>query len=88
MLIALGIFALALAFGIAWINTRLAGLIWVSANSLGYQWMVEATRQGSGDVAAAVNLTLFLMVVYLSVMAFSGIAAAYLAKRAKPQGAA
>jgi len=88
MLIALGILALALAFGIAWINTRLAGLIWVSANSLGYQWMVEATRQGSRDVAMAVNLTLFLMVVYLSVMAFSGIAVAHLTKRSKRHGAA
>jgi len=87
MLIALGILALVLAFGIAWINTRLAGLIWVSANSLGYQWMVEATRQGPRDVAMAVNLTLFLLVVYLSVMALSGIAAAYLTKRPEWRGA-
>ena len=44
MVIGLGILALSLAFGVAWINTRIAGLFWVSANFLGYQWTVEATR--------------------------------------------
>lgn len=87
-LIALGILALALAFGVAWINTRLAGLIWVAANFLGYQWLVEATRAVPADVAFAANLTLALFIVYFSIMSLSGIGAAYLAKRSKRRAGA
>lgn len=81
MIICFGILALSLAFGVAWINTRLAGLIWVGANFLGYQWIVEATRMDPQMMAMAANLTLFLLVIYLSIMSLSGIGAAYLAKR-------
>lgn len=87
-LIALGILALALAFGVAWINTRLAGLIWVAANFLGYQWLVETTRAVPADVAFAANLTLALFIVYFSIMSLSGIGAAYLAKRSKRRAGA
>ena len=83
IVICLGILALSLAFGMAWLNTRIAGLLWVSANCLGYQWMVEATRSGPQDVVFAANLTLLLMIIYLSVMSLSGIGAAYLAKRTR-----
>ncbi len=83
MVIGLGILALSLAFGVAWINTRIAGLFWVSANFLGYQWTVEATRVDPQMMAMAANLTLFVLVVYLSVMALSGIGAAHMLKRAR-----
>lgn len=83
MVIALGILALSLAFGVAWINTRLAGIFWVSANFLGYQWTVEATRMDPQMMAMAANLTLFLLAFYLSVMTLSGIGAAHMVKRAR-----
>ncbi|MFL4470749.1 hypothetical protein ACERZ8_12970 [Tateyamaria armeniaca] len=83
MVICLGILALSLAFGVAWINTRIAGLFWVSANFLGYQWTVEATRMDPQMMAMAANLTLFVLIVYLSVMALSGIGAAHMVKRAR-----
>ena len=81
VVLCLGILALSLAFGVAWINTRFAGLIWVGANFLGYQWTVEATRMDPQMMAIAANLTLFLLVIYLSIMALSGIGVAHLAKR-------
>ena len=80
MVVCLGILALSLAFGVAWINTRIAGLFWVSANFLGYQWMVEATRLDPNMMKMAANFSLVLLIVYLSVMALSGIGAAHLAK--------
>lgn len=83
MVIGLGILALSLAFGVAWINTRIAGLFWVSANFLGYQWTVEATRVDPQMMAMAANLTLFVLIVYLSVMSLSGIGAAHMLKRAR-----
>ena len=88
MMICLGILTLSLAFGIAWINTRIAGLFWVAANFLSYQWAVEATKMGRDDVVMAANLTLVLLIVYLSVMGFSGIAAAYFTKRAQRRAVA
>lgn len=83
MMVCLGILTLSLAFGVAWLNTRIAGLFWVAANFLSYQWAVEATKLGRDDVVMAANLTLVLLIVYLSVMGLSGIGAAYMAKRAK-----
>ena len=91
MLIALGILALALAFGLAGINTRIAGLIWVAANFLGYQWLVEVSRPvpgGANDALAVSNFVLSLLVFYLAVMSLSGIGAAYLAKRSARRVAA
>ncbi|MEP2890035.1 hypothetical protein [Tateyamaria sp.] len=85
MMIGLGVLTLSLAFGVAWINTRIAGLFWVAANFLGYQWAVEVTKLGRDDVVMAANLTLVLLIVYFSIMGFSGIAAAYVAKRAQRQ---
>ncbi|WP_299724975.1 hypothetical protein [uncultured Tateyamaria sp.] len=87
MVICLGILALSLAFGVAWINTRIAGLFWVSANFLAYQWTVEATRMDPQMMAMAANVTLFLLIVYLSVMSLSGIGAAHMLKRARSRGA-
>jgi len=81
--VSLGILTLSLAFGVAWINTRFAGLVWVGANLLGYQWTVEATRMDPQMMAMAANLTLFLLVVYVSAMALSGIGAAHMVKRAR-----
>lgn len=91
MLVALGILALALAFGVAWINTRIAGLIWVAANFLGYQWMVELSRPVNLGSETAVGLSTFmlsLLAFYLAVMSLSGIGAAYFAKRAARRAAA
>ena len=91
MLVGLGILALALAFGVAWINTRIAGLIWVAANFLGYQWMVEMSRPvnlGAETVLGLSNFMLSLLVFYLAVMSLSGIGAAFFAKRAARRAAA
>lgn len=88
ILIGLGILTLSLAFGVAWINTRLAGLLWVGANFLSYHWAVEATKIGRDDVVMAANFALVLGIIYLSVMGLSGIAAAYLARRAQGRGLA
>lgn len=83
VVICFGVLALSLAFGVAWINTRLAGMAWIVANFLGYQWAVETTRMDPDALHMAVNLTLVLLVIYLSVMALSGIGAAHLMKRAQ-----
>ena len=83
--ICFGILALSLAFGVAWINTRFAGLVWVGANFLGYQWTVEATRMDPQMMTMAANLTVFVLIVYLSIMALSGIGAAHMVKRKRAQ---
>lgn len=85
--ICLGLFTLSLAFGVAWINTRVAGLFWVAANFLSYQWAVEATKLGRDEVVMAANFTLVLLIIYLSVLGLSGIIAAYLAKRVQRRAA-
>ena len=79
--ICLGLLAVSLAFGVAWINTRIAGLFWVSANFLGYQWSVEASRLNADATAFAANVTLGLGILYLSIMGLSGIGAAHVMKR-------
>ncbi len=86
VLIAYGVLALGLAFGVAWLNTRLAGLIWVAANFLSYQWAVEVTRDGTQYVAMAANVTVVLLIIYLSIMSLSGIWAAHMAKRVPSEG--
>ena len=88
MMICLGILTLSLAFGVAWINTRIAGLFWVAANFLSYQWAVEATKLGRDDIVMAANLTFVLIIIYLSVMGLSGIVVAYMAKRAHKRAVA
>lgn len=79
--VCLGILTLSLAFGVAMINTRVAGLIWVAANFLGYQWSVEATRIDPGLTTFAANLSIVFLIIYISIMAMSGIGAAYYTKR-------
>lgn len=88
IIVTLGILALSLAFGLAWINTRMAGLIWVSFNFLAFQGTVEATRIEPELVVKAANVTLGVLVLYLSIMSLSGIGAAFMVKRARSHGIA
>lgn len=81
ILLCLGILTLSLAFGVAFLNTRFAGLIWVAANFLGYQWSVETTRFDPDLSTFATNLSIVFLIIYISIMGMSGIVAAYFIKR-------
>ncbi|MEO0400838.1 MAG: hypothetical protein AAF214_00525 [Pseudomonadota bacterium] len=91
LLVPLGLLALALAFGLAWFSTRLAGLAWVGATCLGFHWAITIYPTGYGpqlDTTYLSHAMLITLVLYVSVMGLSGIGAAHLARgSARGEGA-